>query len=112
MSVDLTLLPYGYGGWVTDEMDWSHDALQVFEARDLWDKIKALDANLVEPDFHSYVSRDSKYEESHYGNTTEDPYGNKVKWVHAKDLKPLLIGPPGAFINALKDDHKVALFWS
>lgn len=106
MGVDLMLLPY-------DSSFFSHTILQVERDYALHDKIKRLPAMEVDDDFTSYASRDDEYEDTHYGNTTKDAYGDRVLFVLAKDLKTVGIpDPTGAYIKALDDKCKIALFWN
>lgn len=105
MGVDLILLPY-------DASFCSHTVLQVNRDYCLHDAIRALPAMEVDDNFTSYVSRDDKYEDTHYGKTTENSYGDRVVFVLAKDLKTVGIpGPTGAYVKELDDRCKVALYW-
>ena len=109
MGVDLKLLPFDCD---LEMLSFSHTVLNVVRDYALFDRIKEIPAIRVPRDFTSYLSRDDAYEEPHYGDTTEDPYGDQVRCVLAGDLKTVGIpGPTGAYINALDDDNKVALFW-
>lgn len=110
MGVDLALLPY-YGN--SDEFNnFSHTVLQCNRNRDLFEMIEDVPSLDVDDGFCSYLSRDDKNEESHYGVTVETAYGNRLKYTQAKHLKPLIIdGPVGAYIQALDDNHRVALYW-
>lgn len=54
--------------------------------------------------------------EKTYGTFTTDPYGTRVKWAPAGELKPLLershpTSPATAFVKALADDNLVILWW-
>ena len=109
MGVDLKLLPFDCD---LEMLSFSHTVLNVDRDYMLFDKIKELPSAPVREDFTSYLSRDDAYEEPHYGDTTEDPYGDPVRYVLAGDLKTVGIqGPTGAYIDVLDDDNKVALFW-
>ncbi|MCP4102000.1 MAG: hypothetical protein GY750_11305 [Lentisphaerae bacterium] len=105
MGLDLTLLP------MRDSNDFSHEVLRVTD----WDKLEAIQSLRqmeIDDGFNSYVSRDDAYEDTHYGETIETPYGERLMWVLAKDLKTVgLTGPVGAFIEAMNDRDRVALFW-
>lgn len=76
-------------------------------------------AGYVPDDFTSYLSRDDKYEEPHYGVTTHDPYGSKLVWVKVKVLmqfKDIANENPKTkavwtYLNTLELNTKVALFW-
>lgn len=109
MGVDLKLLPFDCD---LEILSFSHTILNVSRNYKLFENIRTLPSLKVPKNFTSYLSRDDAYGESHYGDTTEDPYGNQVCYVLAGDLKTVGIpGPTGAYINALDDDNKVALFW-
>lgn len=109
MGLDLSLLPYDCD---MESLTFSHTVLQVERDYELYEKIQKLPSEKVDKSFSSYLSRDDKYEESHYGETIENPYGEPVVCVLAGSLKTVGIpGPTGAYINALEDDNKVALFW-
>ncbi|MCA9340429.1 MAG: hypothetical protein KDA17_05935 [Candidatus Saccharibacteria bacterium] len=106
MSLDLSLLP------MRDSSDFSHEVIRVKNCEDI-DKVLKLPALEIQDGFNSYLSRNDDYEEIHYGETTETPYGERLTYTLAKNLKSINIGgPEGAFINALDDATKVALFWS
>ena len=114
MGIDLSLLPYAWEG--TGEPNFAHDVLDLPRRSVLFDAITAIEKEhgvKVESGFNSYLSGDDAYEDTHYGETLETPYGDRVKWITAKHLKvlALLDGPQGAFIRALDDNHRVALFW-
>lgn len=109
MSIDLTLLPFDCD---SELLSFSHNVLQLNRDYDLFGKIDKLPQLEVPNNFSSYLSRDEEYEEPHYGNTTETPYGNKLQYTTAGELKKCNInGPAGAYINALPDQNKVALYW-
>ena len=114
MGLDLPLLPYAWKG--TGEPNFAHDVLDLPRRSVLFDAITAIvkkSGIAVEAGFNSYLSRDDAYEDTHYGETLETPYGDRVKWITAKALKNLVLlnGPQGAFIRALGDNHRVVLFW-
>ena len=109
MGIDLKLLPFDCD---LEILSFSHTILNVDRDYALFDRINELPFIRVPKRFTSYLSRDDAYEESHYGVTTEDPYGDPVRCVLAGDLKTVGVpGPTGAYIDALDDDNKVALFW-
>lgn len=109
MGIDLTLLPFDCDH---EYLSFSHNVLQLPRDYNLFDKIRATTQNEVPEGFTSYVSRDDAYEETHYGKTTEDPYGEKVRYTTAGELKKCgIYGPSGAYVNELPDENKVALFW-
>lgn len=109
MCTDLTLLPFDCDH---EDLSFSHNVLKIPRDSTVFDKIRATTQKEVPEGFTSYVSRDDAYEESHYGETIEDPYGDKVRYATAGDLKKCDIpGPAGAYVAELPDDNKVALFW-
>ncbi len=117
MGVDLILLPY-----YNEEAYFSHTILEINRDYDLFDKIKSLPMLRVLDSFTSYVSRDEKYEEPHYGKTIKDPYGDAMKYTHVRELLTLRdyviknTGPKTkgawAYMLELSLDIKVALYWS
>lgn len=109
MGLDLTLMPFFGDGRTTN---FSHTVLPCERDRSKFYKIMELPATNVDAGFSSYLSRNDDYEEAHYGETLETPYGEHLQWTHAKYLKPLIIdGAIGAFIQQLNDHHRVALYW-
>jgi len=69
---------------------------------------------------HTYLSTDEEYPEPHYGDTKEDPYGDKLKYLTAKLLRVAIYdyrseSPKNkavlAFIMELPDDLEVYLYW-
>jgi hypothetical protein len=83
----------------------------------------------VSDSFTSYLSRDDAYEEPHYGETSETPYGKQLMYLHARHVKQVLkkaeeyypedFGHPmgyglravTAYVNELPDDLPIALYW-
>lgn len=118
MGIDLILLPVDYLG---QNWGFSHSLLSVDRSSDLFDEIRKLPSFDVPEKFSSYTSRDDKYEEPHYGNTIEDCYGEKIKFVEAKKLLSLKDHPHikdshknsaiWAYLGKLPGDMKIALFW-
>lgn len=109
MGIDLTLLPFDCD---YEYLVFSHTVLQLPRDYALFDKIRDTPQKEVPAGFTSYVSQDDAYEESHYGETIEDPYGDKLRYTTAGELKRCgIAGPTGAYVNELPDDNKVALFW-
>lgn len=118
MSVNLTLLPFDHDGG--ESWSFSHTVLQAGDNRDLHDQIQKLNQLPVSADFTSYVSHDDAYEESHYGKTTKDPYGDQVRYTTAGELltidskfidwhRPKAVW---AYLRELPANAKVALFWT
>lgn len=100
MGVDLRFLPY----YDPDESCYfSHDIIDLERRAELWDVIfdieKRKGRDVLET-FVSYCSLDGDYTESHYGKTPETPYGEHLRWVYAKELKPLVSHP------AVTDNYK------
>lgn len=107
MGVDLKLLPFYMG-----KAAFSNDVISVQRNYDVFDQIKKLSAMKVPNEFNGLVSMGGDYEEQHWGKVVEDKYGDIVKYVIAKDLKTINIsGPAGAYVKAMEDEHKIALFW-
>jgi len=105
MSLNLNLLP------MLDSNGFSHEVLKVRDYEVL-EKIKKLPQMEIDDGFNSCLSRNDEYEEYHYGETVETPYGERLTWVLAKDLKEVgLQGCAGAFINAMSDRDRVAIYW-
>ena len=109
MGIDLTLLPFDCDH---DNLSFSHTVLQLPRDYGLYDRIRGIPKTKIPDGFHSYVSRDGEYEEPHYGTTTTDSYGDEIECATAGGLKTVGIeGPTGAYINALPDDCRVAIFY-
>ena len=105
MSLELKLLP------MRCCENFSHEVLIVRDF-DSISSIGALPSLDVPSGFHSYLSRNDDCEASHYGETVATPYGERLTYTLAKHLKKISIGgPEGAFISALDDQVKVALYW-
>jgi len=61
---------------------------------------------------NSHHGRDSEGE-SCYGDTTEDPYGDPVVQLTAKQVRGAnLSGPEAAYVNAMDNDDLIALYWN
>ena len=109
MALELILMPF-FGDGKTS--NFSHALIPCSGNRENFSTISKLPSMDVDEGFNSYESRDGEYEEPHYGETLYTPYGERLQWTHAKYLKPLITeGPEGAYVNALDDQHKVALYW-
>lgn len=107
MGMDLKLLPFYMG-----EAVFSNDVISVQRNYDVFDRIRKLAVEEVPATFSGLVSMDEDYDDQHWGKVTEDRYGDVVKYVLAKDLKMINIsGPVGAYVEAMEDEHKIALFW-
>ena len=117
MSVDLILLPFDAD---IPHLSFSHTVLNCRQDYELFDVIEAVEkekGRRVPDDFASYVSRDDKYEETHYGLTIETPYGLPVNEVEVERLLEITAPKRGinaaiwAYLAALPARTKVALFW-
>lgn len=114
MSVDLTLLPFD---GEDSNLAFSHTILNVYANYDLHDQIKKLPKLDVPASFTSFYSRqESDY--TQYGVTTEDCYGQPVKYTTVKELLTIKDKywtcrsvPVHAYLKCLEPDTKVALFW-
>ncbi len=111
MGVDLRLLPFDAD---FDGLRFSHTVLNVHRNSDLWPCVKETEQFPVPDDFTSFsCENQEEYEEAHYGYTVETPYGERLTYTAAKNLKGIAFKPDAvvAYINALNDDVKVALYW-
>lgn len=107
MGIYLKLLPFYHG-----DSNFSHEILDVVQDYDLFDEIRVLPSMEVDDEFDSFYSRDGQFNGHHYGVTEKDAYGNRLKWVLAKDLRLVGIpGPTGAYVAAMKDRDRIALYW-
>jgi len=75
-----------------------------------YEEISRLEETPVQPTFTSYIST-SEGGGDCYGKTTETKYGEPLGYVLAEDLRGLIKGPIGAFLDACNDHRKIALFW-
>lgn len=115
MRVDLYLLPFDCNG---PTVHFSHTVLNAGRNYDWHDEIRKLPAIEVPKDFSSFVSRGDQWEDTHYGKTLEDCYGDHVKSVEAGTLIKCKhwSGTPKmnaikAYLTALDPETRVALFW-
>ncbi|HEC63818.1 MAG TPA: hypothetical protein ENI23_00825 [bacterium] len=119
MGIDLILLPIDH---YDQNWGFSHTLLSVDRSSDLFDIIRKLPSFDVPGKFSSFTSKDDKYEEPHYGNTIEDCYGEKIKFVEIKKLLNLKDHPHikdgyhnsaiWAYLEKLPENMKIALFWA
>ena len=112
MGTDLRLLPFLYG-----DGDCSHDIIRVERDTELYEAIQGLSCRDVPITFTSFCGRQSNSEYG-YGKTIEDPYGDPVKFVFARQLKKMDFSNPRhghksvkAYIDAMDDDAMIALYW-
>ena len=121
MGLDLSLLPFDADH---EGLAFSHTVLDCERRRVLFDQILAIEkahGRDVPERFTSYLSRDDKYEDTHYGVTKDTPYGEPLKYVTAGQLVPLESRPEvedcknravWAYLGALDDPQtKIALYW-
>lgn len=115
MGLDLRLLPFDAD---RDDLHFSHTILGCARDYDLFDAVHdvASERGLVVPsDFWTFLGM--RGGEHGYAVTTETPYGDPLRYVLAGDLKPLTAlahrcnEAVWAYINALPDETKVALYW-
>lgn len=124
MGIDLTLLPIDCEN-DTGTWGYSHTVLSCERAGKLWGELYMLekrDGQPVPESFTTYLSRDDKYEEPHYGQTTKDAYGEPVRALPAKALMRYAnhLGVKDqarnravwSYLKALPPETKVALYWS
>ncbi len=118
MGLDLTLLPFDAD---SERMNFSHTVLSCERRGQLFEEIQELRATPVPEDFTSYLSLDGEYEEHHYGQTHETPYGEPLTYVLAGQLWPFASHEDvmsqsknraiWAYLAELPPDTKVALYW-
>jgi hypothetical protein len=111
MGLDLKLLPFDAD---FDGLHFSHTVLNVRRDSDLWVCVKQTEQFPVPNDFTSFCCNDqAEYEEWHYGVTTKTSNDKQLTYTAAKNMKGIAFKPGAvaAYINALDDDVKVALYW-
>ena len=126
MGLDLKLLPFdssvmplGDGAWA-----FSHTVLNCERRRELFQDVLDGTEGLTTPvpeNFATYISREND-EETHYGNTQTDPYGEPIQSVPAKALLAFAKHngvrdnakncAVWAYLAELDPETPVALFWS
>jgi hypothetical protein len=116
MGLDLTLLPFD-----SETVAFSHTVLNCNRTYALFDALVKEPAMKVPDGFTTYLSRDDKYEDTHYGITTETPYGEPLMFVELESLlkykdHPSVVDVPKnravwAYLACLPPRTKVALFW-
>lgn len=119
MSVYLTLLPFPANA------EHSHTLLGPIEPtpqlRNLLEGIQGHLGRDVPLRFNTYLCRDDDDHPTHYGDTQEDAYSDRLKQVSVSELMPLLnsagveeswLAPPcWAYMAALPESWRVALYW-
>jgi hypothetical protein len=127
MGLDLKLLPFDSSVMSSGDLgDWafSHTVLNCERRSELFREIQEGTEELYTPvpkNFSTFVSREDD-EETHYGNTQTDPYGEPIQSVPAKALlafakhKGVRDNAKNraiwAYLAALDPETPVALFWS
>jgi hypothetical protein len=119
MGLSLTLLPFYLGKGTC-----AQDVLKCDDDSELFESVKEVakeHGRDVPEEFNSFLSRDGGNDDCppHYGRTTRDAYGDPLKYVTAKALKPLASSEHihnenkavWAYVCALRDDHRIALYW-
>lgn len=119
MGIDLRLLPF-----TSERYRASFDVLDLERRRELWPVIEEIEKATgrdVPSDFNSYLGHDEEHEQTTYGATLKTPYGDNLKSVLAKHLKPLRQHPAvqdnwknkavWAYIEELPDELPIALYW-
>ncbi|EAZ90060.1 hypothetical protein [Crocosphaera chwakensis] len=114
MSLELAILPQYLQG-----RNFSHDVIRLSFEPELFEVIKSLVETVGRPikEIDCYLAEDG------YGSITEDPYGNPIKGVQARQLKQALDKVSStnlpwrnkaflAYLNELPDDLEVWFYWS
>lgn len=115
MGLDLYLLPFDEGSV------FSHTLLSCERRRDLFEVIMGRLSETPVPDtFYTYLSREDD-QDSHYGITTETPYGEPLGWVLASRLLEFAAHEGvrdnftnraiWAYLAELPSKTRVALYW-
>lgn len=103
MSLELKLLPFHPHG------NFSNVVLTAGHVDDvLLQRLRTLHTEPVADDFASFFADD----ESGWGHTQRDAYGDQLTWTNANALQACgLTGPTGAYLCALPPQCPVALYW-
>jgi hypothetical protein len=118
MGLDLRLLPFE--GELGQDSAFSHSVLSCSRNYDVFDAVQDIEKSkgrLVPRYFSTFLCRDDKYEESHYGNTQDTPYGERLKEVEVEDLLPVARYATGqnkavwAYLAELPARTRIALYW-
>ncbi len=114
MGVDLALLPF-------ESNFYSHSVLECERRRDLFAEIAKLPTINTPDRFSTYLCRDEKYEEPHYGNTITTPYGEHLTSTTAgalmmladrEDVKDNVQNRAiWAYLGMLNPKTRIALYW-
>lgn len=100
MGVDLTLLPL-----IAKDFWCAHDILRIERRRELWESIMALSSAPVPKPLGCYFAHTNE-SDTCYGDITEDPYGEKLRWTTPKALLTLKDH------EAVQDDWKNIAVWT
>lgn len=119
MSVNLSLLPFDHET-SNSTFAFSQTVLTCEQDSTLFSLVEGLTIGEVPEQFNSYVSREHG-EESHYGVTRTDNYGDVVQYTTVRRLLELRAHPGvaerqknraiWAYLAALPPETKVALWW-
>lgn len=101
MGLDLALLPVE-----SEEVAFSHSVLNCERRRDLFEELLELKTTAVPERFGTYLCRDEKYEEPHYGNTQTTPYREPLTCVYVEQLIAF-----GGHVD-VHDNHRNQAIWA
>jgi len=111
VGIDLYLLPLE-----CESPPYSHTILRATADHRTYDKIEALESQPVPDDFSCYLAHGGENGKQ-YGFTDVDSYGRQLRTVRAGPLAAILhrwgFRPATtAYLQALKPNTKIVLFWS
>lgn len=117
MGVDLTFMP----SLSEDRLSEAHDLISVERSSGLWPDIKRLVSKELEKPISCFYARNAQGKICYYGETDTDPYGGKLCWVKAAQLKMLRLHPAvtdnwknravWAYLEQMPDNWPVVLYW-
>ena len=81
MGLDLALLPFD----ADEGIHFSHTVLKCERRIELFEEIMKLPSTRVPENFTTLL-RDDEYQETHYGNTQETPYGDPLTFMEVENL--------------------------
>ena len=117
MGVDLLLLPIDYE---SKQLSFSHTVLSCERDYMLFEEIQGLLISLSTPipdNLTTFVGRREGVEDTCYGGTITDPYGDQIRCVSVKWLLQVTLEKIGrnkaiwAYLECLPPETKVALYW-
>ena len=122
MGLDLQLLPFDCDN---DVVQYSHTILNCERHGELFRQIGEMEDEKGKPvrdDFRSYLGSAPGWSDVCYGKTIETPYGDRLRFLTARDLKAFegtgevddyaVNRAIWAYLCCLPDETKVALYWS